>query len=249
MSLVLYNDRERDQWVRIHESAMTKSMAAGAFSYAIAKMAGDAATSTAKQGISILGLVLAFGAQQMGDEVLSKQISGATNVATTVVQTWGQKLTTVGSAMMCATTAAVVGSGCMIGKMAYELWNAGAAGAAGAAGGAVGAVGAGTAGPSADTNAVTRIVEQDGTDFVIYEIQTSSQTKMQVPLETKISTPVESPLISPASEVLYDEVPQEAKRFPTSVSNDSRSTVGNPTAAPNATDIPRPPQRATHSST
>lgn len=230
MSLILHKGSHEDKgtpphWIHIHESAMTTSMAAGAFSYAITKLAGDATTTAAKQGISILGLVLAFGAKQMGDDVLSNQVMGATSAATTVVQTWGQKVTAVGSAMACATTAAVVGSGCMIGKMAYQMWQQMRA-------------------EDAEHGATCpqEVHESDGTDFVIYEI-TSTGSKIPVPREVKTSTPADSPLTSPNSEEQIG-IDSSLAEIPECVATAKQSPEEGAKDAPDAPCKPQHPQQA-----
>ncbi len=205
--LTLHTSAQRppQTWIQIHESATAASMAAGAFSYALTKYAGETTTAAASQGISILGLVLAFGAEQMGDAQMSKQVVRSSAAAATVVEHWGKRATAVGSAMMCATTAAVVGSSCMIGKMAYELWK--------------------QYSDRGDEHVQNTVMEYkdpkgyDGTDFVIYEIKKGVASEVA----TKTAMNQVSALEYPISESDMVDCQGESSNVPQSAEDPARA--------------------------
>ncbi len=159
MSLVLYNPTKDHAlpmyWVHVHQTASSASVVSGAFAYALTHMLGNATTRIAQSSISIAGLLMAHGTQYFMGEVPAQKVLKTTNTVSEVVGVAGQKATNIASIVTSTASAVTVGSTCMVGKMVYEMYK-----------------GLRQA-PDSENAPVEFDGDEDGSDFVIYEISNS----------------------------------------------------------------------------
>lgn len=128
-AVVIYNPLQQVEiptlppaWITVHQSAVAASLAAGATTFAISKLAGQLMTYTVTSGIHITGSVLSEGTRFVIGDGPANHIQAKTSSATSLFQTVGDTCTDVTSMVASVTTAAVVGAGAMIGSMCYNLY-------------------------------------------------------------------------------------------------------------------------------
>lgn len=131
MSLVLYNPIQGtqahvpqlpDYWVKIHESATTASVVSGAFTYALTHMIGTTTTRIASGSLSVAGLLVAHGAQWIAGDTTAESIQKRSQTAAHAVESLGETITNLTSAVTSTAAAATVGSTFLVGKMIHQLY-------------------------------------------------------------------------------------------------------------------------------
>lgn len=101
---------------------MSASLSAGAVTYALTSMAGQAATSAVQTTLGVGGWVATEASRWMLGDGVGARVGAAVASGSSIVGTVGSAMTHTGSMLLSASAAAAVGSCWLLGEAASDVW-------------------------------------------------------------------------------------------------------------------------------
>ena len=130
MELVLYSKERKafelqpapETWIQLHSVATGASLAAGALTYTITHLTGNAATSALANTISISGSILAHGTRLVAGDLAGIAVQGGTNTTAYLIRQSGEAATQMGALLASSVAAVAVGSSFLLGNTVYQIY-------------------------------------------------------------------------------------------------------------------------------